>query len=244
MSESRTAKQLASQKFNGITIAAPYGKLLGPIELSAIGFIWGPNYSGKSTLALGMANAMAKYGRVEFVPAEEQFGITLTQKINRLKAYSDGLHFRHYKGLEELRSDVDYVDPTVVYIDSVSVLNANDDKVIDFAQWCRDRGTGLWMVSHANKDGSYKGSSKFGHEADIRIQVNEDGVATTEKNRYWGELRSIDVPMEASDIDYGSGSKAKNKEKARKSSKSADKRTKQSDFDSRMAKVEQLLQSA
>jgi hypothetical protein len=236
MPDSMTAKQLANQKFNGITIANPYGKLLGPIELSAIGFIWGPNYGGKSTLALGMANAMADYGRIEYVPAEEHFGITLTQKIKRLKATNDNLHFRRWKGFDDLKTHLTRNGAKVVFIDSVSVINDNDDHVIAFAQWCREEDIGMWMVSHANKDGTYKGSSKFGHEADIRIEVTEDGVAQTKKNRYLGELRSIDVPMEADQIERKRKT-GKAKRETRKKS------TKVSDFDAQMDEVEQLMNS-
>lgn len=258
MSQTMTAKELAAQKFNGITIAKPYGNLLGPIELSAIGFIWGPNYSGKSTLSLGMANAMARYGRVEYVPAEEHFGITLTKKVNRLKAIHQDLHFRHYDGLDELRTDIKEADPTVVFLDSVSVLDANDDAVIDFAQWCRDNHVGLWMVAHANKDGSYKGNSKYAHEADIRIEVTEDGSAVTKKNRYMGDSREITVPMTAKEIDYKSGSKAKGKKEEVKSkpvrrSRSAGRKKKassekqeadESEFNAQMDEVEQMMKTA
>jgi predicted ATP-dependent serine protease len=236
-----TAKQLAKQTFNGITIDMPYGKLLGPIELSAIGFIWGPNYGGKSTLALGMANCMADYGRVEYVPAEEHFGITLTQKINRLKAYNDNLHFRRWKGFDDLKYHLAAVGAKLVFIDSVSVLNENDDRVIAFAQWCRSEGIGMWMVSHANKDGSYKGSSKFGHEADISIEVTEDSIAQTKKNRYLGELRSIDVPMEASDIEKKTGKRGKARKKAGKHKKN---KNTARDFDNRLDEIEQLMNHA
>ena len=82
--DSMTAKELAKQEFNGIAVAKPYFDLLGEIELGAVGLIWGVNYSGKSTFALGFANALADFGRVEYVPAEEHFGITLTKKINHL----------------------------------------------------------------------------------------------------------------------------------------------------------------
>jgi predicted ATP-dependent serine protease len=187
-----------------------------------------------------MANAMANYGRVEYVPAEEHFGITLTKKINRLKAYSNSLHFRRWKGFDDLKDHLERHKAKVVFIDSVSVLNENDDSVIQFAQWCRQEQIGMWMVSHANKDGSYKGSSKFGHEADIRIEVTDDGVAQTKKNRYLGELRSIEVPMKAAQIEKGSGSpKGTGKKKEARSEKQ---KKSSGDIDSRLDKVEQMMQ--
>jgi len=230
MSDSMTAKELAAQKFEGITIAKPYGDLLGKIALEAISFIWGENSSGKSTLALGIANALADHGRIEYVPAEEKFGITLTKKINRIKAYNNNLHFRRYKGLKSLRKHLKAVKAKVVFIDSVSVLSVNDSEVIDFAQWCRDEGIGMWMIAHANKDGTYKGNSKFGHEADIRIEVMaDDNTAHSRKNRYDDTPRSIEVPFEVK------------KSKKKKTSK---KREAKNDFDSTMDEVEQMMQTA
>ncbi len=228
MSDIKSAKELAAQKFDGITVSKPYGDLLGKIELEAIGFIWGENFSGKSTLALGMANALAVYGRVEYVPAEEHFGITLTKKVNRLKAYNNNLHFRLYKGLDSLRKSLKDAKAKVVFIDSVSVLSANDSEVIKVAQWCRDNTIGMWMIAHANKDGSYKGNSKFGHEADIRIEVlPEDNMAHSRKNRYDDTPRSIQVPFEV---------------KSRKKKPiSNNKRDTDTDFDSTMDEVEQMM---
>lgn len=231
--ETMTAKELSEQTFEGIKLNGPYGKLLGEIELSAIGLIWGKTFSGKSTLALGLANAMADFGRVEYIPAEEHFGITLTQKVNRLKAYNDDLHFRRYNGLSKLKKALKDVKAKVVFLDSVSVMAEKDDDVISFAQWCREQKMGMWMINHANKDGSYKGNSKFGHEADIKIEVeNEESgnMAHVRKNRY-GQANSIAVPFEAK----------KRKARSKKKKRSAKKKD---DFDSTMNEIEQMMQSA
>lgn len=239
MSDTKSAKEIAAQEFDGIEIVKPYGELLGNIALPAIGFIWGKSYSGKSTLALGIANALAEYGRVEYVPAEEHFSITLTKKVNRLKAYNNNLVFRRYKGLDNLRKHLKDVDVKVVFIDSVSVLDANDKEVIAFAQWCRERNIGMWMISHANKDGSYKGNSKFGHEADIKIEVLPDNnMAHSRKNRFDDGPRSIPVPFTAKDIDWNSSKSGKKKKKSGKKASAND------DFDAQMDEVEDLLKSA
>lgn len=238
--DSITAKELAEQEFHGIAVAKPYFDLLGEIELEAVGLIWGENYSGKSTFALGFANALADFGRVEYVPAEENFGITLTKKVNQLKAYNKNLHFRKYKGLELLKEWLKSVESDVVFIDSVSVLHENDKEVVDFAQWCRDQGIGMWMVSHANKDGSYKGNSMLAHETDINIEVlKDDKVATTQKNRYLGELRTIGVPFTADQI-KGTGKKPQKKKNKAKAAKKTRKK-KKPDFDSSMDEVEQMM---
>lgn len=244
--DSISAKELSKQTFEGITIAKPFSDLFGPIELKAVGLIWGENYSGKSTFALGLANAMANFGRVEYVPAEEHFGITLTKKINQLKAYNENLNFRRYKGLEGLKKWLKSVGAKVVLIDSISVLSENDNEVIAFAQWCRTEKIGMWMVNHANKDKTYKGNSKLAHEVDIQVEVmKDDKMAYTRKNRYLGELRSIPVPFTAKDIEQKKAAapskKASKKSSAKKKTKTKSKPT--PEFDSTMNEVEELLNS-
>lgn len=237
-----TAKELAKQEFNGIKMHSPYGDLLDEIELSGIGFIWGESYSGKSTFALGLANAMADFGRIEYIPAEEHFGITLTKKVNNLKAYNNDLHFTKYKGLEGLKSHIKNVKPKSIFLDSISVLSANDQDVIDFAQWCREQGVGMWMVAHANKDGTYKGNSKLFHEADIAVEVmKEDKTATTRKNRYLGESRTIQVPFTAKDIKKKKGNAKKARENGKKKPETRNPEPENKDFNSAMDEVEQMM---
>jgi predicted ATP-dependent serine protease len=247
--DSMSAKELANQTFEGIVLAKPFYDLFHEIELKAVGLIWGENYSGKSTFALGLANSMAEFGRIEYVPAEEHFGITLTKKINQLKAYNSNLHFRRYKGLEKLKKYLEVQQPKVVFCDSVTVLSENDKEVVEFAQWCRGNDIGFWMVNHANKDGTYKGNSMLAHETDINVEVlKEDKVAVTRKNRYLGESRQIPVPFTAADIEStGKASKTKKKSKkagSKKSSKKTTASTDKDDFDSHMDEVEQMLETA
>jgi predicted ATP-dependent serine protease len=248
--DSISSKELSKKKIKGITLPDPYGKLLGEIELSAIMLIWGENGSGKSTFALGMANTMAGWGRVEYIPAEENFGKTLIERVNRLKATADDLHFTRYKTLAALKKWVQEKRPVTVFLDSISVLSANDKDVVQFASWCRENGIGFVMVSHANKDSSFKGNSMLAHETDINIEVlKEDGQACTRKNRYLGELRCVNVPFEAKAIgkpkvkSEKQGARSK-KKKRKKQSKKAAKKQKSTEFESRMTRAEQLMQNA
>lgn len=241
--ETMSAQEIADQEFNGIKLYPPFGELLEEIDLAAVGFIWGESYSGKSTFALGLADAMAQHGRVEYIPAEEHFGITLTKKVNQLKAYSKDLHFTIYKGLSELEKTAEDVKPKVIFLDSISVLSANDQDVVEFAQWCRKHKIGMWMVAHANKDGTYKGNSKLYHEADICVEVLlDDKTATTKKNRILGESRTIAVPFTAKDIKKGKGKVKSEKAKVKSSTKHSKPKTQNSnDFDSTMDEVEKMM---
>lgn len=195
---SMTAQELSNLNIKGIKIAEPYGSLLGEPEKNAVYFIWGEKGAGKSTFSLGLADALAEHGRVEYIPAEEHFGKTLVDRVKRMQATHDNLNFTQWKSLESLKDALLANGSSFCVLDSISVIDANDQATVEFGQWCRETGIGFIMVAHANKDGRYKGNTSIAHECDIEIKVTVEGRAVTEKNRY-KVLSEIDVPFTADD---------------------------------------------
>ncbi|WP_020404900.1 hypothetical protein [Gracilimonas tropica] len=189
-----SAKELAKINIKGIKIAEPYGTLLGEPEKNAVIFIWGEKGAGKSTFSLGLANALAEHGRVEYIPAEEHFGKTLIDRVKRLKATHNNLNFTKWKSLTSLKETLLKNRSAFCVLDSISVIDAKDASTVELAQWCREQGIGFIMVAHATKDGKYKGNTSIAHECDIEIKVTKEGLAETEKNRYQ-LLNAIDVPF-------------------------------------------------
>jgi hypothetical protein len=197
---SMTAQALSKLNIQGIKVAEPYGSLLGEPEANAVMFIWGEKGAGKSTFSLGLANALAGHGRVEYIPAEEHFGKTLVDKVKRLDATHPNLNFTKWKSTEALKTMLQETRASFCVLDSITVIEANDKETVDLAQWCRDSGIGFLMVAHATKDGRYKGNTSIAHECDIEIKVTLEGEAVAEKNRY-RTLTSIAVPFTAKDLD-------------------------------------------
>ena len=195
-----SAKELAKINIKGIKIAQPYGTLLGEPEKNAVIFIWGEKGAGKSTFSLGLANALAQHGRVEYIPAEEHFGKTLIDRVKRLKATHNNLNFTKWKSLTSLKETLLKNRSAFCVLDSISVIDAKDASTVELAQWCREQGIGFIMVAHATKDGKYKGNTSIAHECDIEIKVTKEGLAETEKNRYQ-VLNAIDVPFGSSGTD-------------------------------------------
>ncbi|MDR8389998.1 hypothetical protein NC796_02530 [Aliifodinibius sp. S!AR15-10] len=196
--ESMTAQQLAKLNIKGITIVQPYGRLLGEPEKNAVIFIWGEKGSGKSTMSLGLADALAEHGRIEYIPAEEHFGKTLVDRVKRLGATHRNLNFTKWKSIQALKEILLKNRSFACILDSISVIDANAKETVELAQWCRENGIMFVMVSHATKDGQYKGNTSIAHECDIEIKVTKEGGAETEKNRY-RELTAIAVPFSAED---------------------------------------------
>src|SRR6056297_3267160 len=193
---SLSARELSNLNIQGIKVSHPYGTLLGEPERNAVIFIWGEKGAGKSTFSLGLANALADHGRVEYIPAEEHFGKTLVDRVKRLRATHHNLNFTKWKSLEALKDTLRANKASFCVLDSISVIDANDKATVELAQWCRESGIGFIMVAHATKDGKYKGNTSIAHECDIEIKVTKDGVAEAEKNRY-RTLTAIDVPFSA-----------------------------------------------
>jgi hypothetical protein len=196
--ESMTASELSKLNIKGIKIARPYGTLLGQPEKNAVIFIWGEKGAGKSTMSLGLADALAEHGRIEYIPAEEHFGKTLVDRVKRLGATHRNLNFTKWKSIQSLKEILLKNRSFACILDSISVIDANAKETVELAQWCRENGIMFVMVSHATKDGQYKGNTSIAHECDIEINVTKEGRAETEKNRY-RELTAIAVPFTAAD---------------------------------------------
>ncbi|WP_445664388.1 hypothetical protein [Fodinibius sp. AD559] len=193
-----SAHELSKLNIQGITIAPPYGELIGEPEKNAVIFIWGEKGAGKSTMSLGLADALAEHGRIEYIPAEEHFGKTLVDRVKRLKATHSNLNFTKWKSIQALKEILLKNRSFACILDSISVIDANAKETVELAQWCRENGIMFVMVSHATKDGQYKGNTSIAHECDIEIKVTKEGGAETEKNRY-RELTAIAVPFTAVD---------------------------------------------
>jgi hypothetical protein len=191
-----SARELSNLNIQGIKVSEPYGTLLGEPERNAVMFIWGEKGAGKSTFSLGLANALADHGRVEYIPAEEHFGKTLVDRVKRLNATHKNLNFTKWKSLEALKDTLRKNRTAFCVLDSITVIEANDKATVELAQWCRETGISFIMVAHATKDGKYKGNTSIAHECDIEIKVTKDGQAEAEKNRY-RTLTAIDVPFTA-----------------------------------------------
>jgi hypothetical protein len=196
-----SAQELSKLTIKGIKVAEPYGTLLGEPEINAVIFIWGEKGAGKSTFSLGLANALAEHGRVEYIPAEEHFGKTLVDRVKRLNATHKNLNFTKWQSLESLKDILRKNRSSFCVLDSITVIDTKDAATVELAQWCRENNIGFVMVAHATKDGKYKGNTSIAHECDIEIKVAKDGMAETEKNRY-RTLTAIEVPFNAKDINH------------------------------------------
>ena len=212
-------EDLIKQEFEGLDLAGPYGRLLGRIEAEASVLYWGPPGGGKSTLATGMARALADHGVVIYCTPEEGPGGTVAERVRRLGAAHPNLMVAEFTTLKELKAAIEKAKARFLFVDSASELGGSTPAVLDFLQWCRARGIGLHFIAHAYKDGStYKGDARFAHRAYVVVRV-ESGHARCQKNRYAGtaEIDGIGVPFTSKESGFAAR-KSKSKPTHRKAS--------------------------
>jgi predicted ATP-dependent serine protease len=142
-----------------------------------------PNYNGKSTYAVKLADFLSKnFGRVLFNSSEEGLSTSLQNKTKKLT--SNMLDFSFYKTYKELRSYLkksDTLKPRFVVIDSINNMGMDINDLKDLI--ALDNQRAIIYVMQATKSGTFKGENDFAHEADIRIKV-ENYAPNVEKNRY------------------------------------------------------------
>lgn len=177
-----TASEVAEKQFNVWNLGSAYADFLGSPEYGFSALVTGMAGQGKSTFCLKLAGYLANnLGKVLFISSEEGQRMTMQNKIKSLKIESDKLHIAESKSKADLEKVLlDYPTP-FVFIDSINHLGINADELE--ALKTKHPTRSFITIQQANKDGSYKGNSAFGHNTDVIIEVN-NGKAVTTKNRF------------------------------------------------------------
>jgi len=177
-----TASEVAEKQFKVWNLGTPYTDFLGSPEYGFSTLVTGMAGQGKSTFCLKLAGYLANnLGKVLFISSEEGQRMTMQNKIKSLKIESDNLHIAESKSKADLEKVLlDYSTP-FVFIDSINHLGINADELE--ALKTKHPTRSFITIQQANKDGSYKGNSAFGHNTDVIIEVN-NGKAVTTKNRF------------------------------------------------------------
>lgn len=142
--------------------------------------VYGIPGGGKSTLALKFASSW-KY-TVLYCSVEEKFSDSMRQKIV-IWEIAGNIYFSDAQNSREIRMDISEVKPSLLVIDSVTMLDAGElDINLPLAQ--------IW-ICHSTKQGEYRGDSSLGHIVDMIVRV-ESGLGYIEKNRF----SAIGKPLE------------------------------------------------
>ena len=170
-----SAGELAKMKFRTLTIGGVFGRLLGNPYIPFYLMIYGARFNGKSSVAMLLANVLAKKDwKVLYVSNEEGVKASLQEKLLRLN----------------INAPIDFVEdynPTqfkgydAVFLDSTQTVGMKPDEFKVLKK--RFPETSFILVFKANRDGSSKGGSDWEHDVDAIMHI-ENQSATMEKNRF------------------------------------------------------------
>lgn len=193
---------LTEWSLDKVDLSQAWQAFLGEITFPFKMLVWGLPGSGKSTFSMQLANEIARQHRLLYVAGEEGLSSqTLLDKQRRVITANNAKNCIFMNRLPRNEGEwnqVLYPDgPSLlmtcktIFYDSVTKLGispfyvdaaANDYRLPIFSE-----SLSHIFITHAHKDGQqYRGNGSWGHEVDVIIRV-EQGVATTEKNRF-GEV--------------------------------------------------------
>lgn len=177
-----------NETFKEIGLTGDYLRLIGKACAPTSFFLYGKGGSGKSGLALKLADMLYKLKHSVLYVAGEQYGTPSFTELLKKTNISGGENFKIVKSLDILPIK----DFDVIVIDSKE--RANLHKSSDFKQLCDSYPDKIWILtSQATKSGDFKGDGQWGNEVETFIYC-ENGKATTidEKNR-WGASAEINL---------------------------------------------------
>ncbi|MBL8966248.1 MAG: DNA repair protein RadA, partial [Spirochaetaceae bacterium] len=154
---------------------------------------------GKSTLLLQLCARAAAPGRILYVSGEES-PAQIRLRADRLGCLREGLEVFSSGELERIRAVLDTVKPSLVVIDSVQTLRAEEAGAVpgtanqikycvqELVAWAKERLAGLFLVAHVTKEGLIAGPKAAEHLVDavLTFEQSEAELRTlrASKNRF------------------------------------------------------------
>ena len=170
-----SASELAKMKFRTLTIDGLFGTLLGRPYIPFYLMIYGARFNGKSSVAMLLANVLAKKDwKVLYVSNEEGVKASLQEKLLRLNITAPIDFVEDYNPTQFTGYDA-------VFLDSTQTVGMKPDEFKLLKRKYPD--TSFILVFKANRDGTSKGGSDWEHDVDAIMHI-ENQSATMEKNRF------------------------------------------------------------
>lgn len=173
-----SAKELLARKtdFHKITGFDFLGEL--PKRFSVL--LYGKYGSGKSTFALKFADKLAENHNVAYLATEEGFSESFRKKLIDNNIGTDKITVYNEEVSPETLKKIKNSGCRHLFVDSITVNKVTIDTLIKM--FAMIPGI-MFLVSHATKADSFRGTMSFGHYVDIVLYAS-DGIVSTEKNRY------------------------------------------------------------
>jgi hypothetical protein len=151
-------------------------KFMGQPSIGFHAMVFGIPKSGKSILCTQFAKYLSdNFGSVLYVAAEEGFSMTLQNKLREFGMASENLHYANFREYEQIRTALQNNDFNFVFLDSVNFMKITPEQMRELKQ--ENPNTAFITIQQATKDGKFRGSQEYAHDADVIINV-ANGVAT------------------------------------------------------------------
>lgn len=173
-------ESLKNKKFETLDFSGKWQELIGTPEVNFCMMISGKPGQGKSYFSLELSEYLASnFGTVLFNSSEEGASLSLQNKTNSFDITNIYLgEAKDVNSLQLLLSNSPY---KFVVIDSVNDMNISPQELRKLRGLHPTKG--FICIFQSTKDGSFKGSSKYEHDADISIII-ENRKLQFAKNRY------------------------------------------------------------
>ena len=173
-------ESLKSKKFKTLEFSDKWQELVGTPEANFCMMVYGKPGQGKSYFTLELSEYLASnFGTVLFNSSEEGSSLSLQNKIanfNMENIFLGGA--KDVNNLQFLLSNSPY---KFVIIDSVNHMNITPEDLRKLRGLHPSKG--FICILQSTKDGSFKGSNEYEHDADISIKI-DNRKAECMKTRY------------------------------------------------------------
>ncbi len=166
---------------------------------------------GKSTLALQLAGALARQGRIALYVSGEESPRQAKMRAERiaLRSGEESLYLHPEIDLDAIMAEVDRLEPALLVIDSIQTLylpdvNAAPGSVtqvrecgLRLLRLAKDRSIPVVLIGHVTKDGAVAGPRTLEHMVDVVLYLEGDAhheyrILSAAKNRF-GSTNEIGV---------------------------------------------------
>ena len=173
-------ENLKNKKFEILPFSDKWEELMGTPEANFCLMISGKPGQGKSYFSLELSEYLARtFGEVLFNSSEEGASLSLQNKINSFDI--SNIYLGEAKDVNSLQLLLSNSPYKFVVIDSVNDMNISPQELHKLRGLHPTKG--FICIFQSTKDGSFKGSSKYEHDADISIII-ENRKLQFAKNRY------------------------------------------------------------
>jgi hypothetical protein len=171
-----SSADLIDYSYDKYPFTGKWAKFMGEPSIGFHAMVFGVPKSGKSILCTQMAKYLSdNFGNVLYVAAEEGFSMTLQNKLREFGMASENLHYANFREYEQIKTALQNNDFNFVFLDSVNFMKITPEQMRELKQ--ENPQTAFITIQQATKDGKFRGSQEYAHDADVIINV-ANGVAT------------------------------------------------------------------